>query len=229
LTNIYSAINKEISNILQDINFKAYHDKFLPLKENKNNSINIENNINIEQIFVNSFNKLIEFLDELKYDYIQTKQENLNNIKEKAMDAMKILKNETEQNMNENEIEEYKQKIDQLLNDNKILKDQIEINNRKNQLKEINDNNNVLKYEDLEKQIADLKEKNEDLQLKLNIMNEGNLDMDNKYNILENENDKLKSYENMLKDLKEKYDNLTFDYQRIQKENNSLKSIINNQ
>ena len=229
LTNIYSAINKEISNILQDINFKAYHDKFLPLKENKNNSINIENNINIEQILANSFNKLIEFLDELKYDYIQTKQENLNIIKEKAKDAMKILKNESEQNMNENEIEEYKQKIDQLLNDNKILKDQIEINNRKNQLKEINDNNNALKYEDLEKQIADLKEKNEDLKIKLNNMNEGNLDMDNKYDILDNENDKLKSYENMLKELKEKYDNLTFDYQRIQKENNSLKSIINNQ
>ena len=210
---------------MQDINFKAYHDKFLPLKENKNNTININNNINIEQILVNSFNKLIEFLDELKYDYIQTKQENLNIIKEKAIDAMKMLKNETEQNMNENEIEEYKQKIDQLLNDNKILKDQIEINNRKNQLKEINDNNNALKYEDMEKQITDLKEENHDLKQKLNSMNDGNLDMEN--NILEN--DKLKSYENMMKELKEKYDNLTFDYQRIQKENNSLKSIINNQ
>ena len=59
-------------------------------------------------------------------------------------------------------------------------------------MKEINDNNNVLKCEDLEKQIADLKEKNDDLKNKLNNMDEGNFDMENKYNILESENENLK-------------------------------------
>ena len=53
--------------------------------------------------------------------------------------------------------------------------------------------------------------------------------MEKKNNILENEIEKLKNYEDMLEELKEKYNNLTFDYQRIQKENNSLKSVINNQ
>ena len=32
-----------------------------------------------------------------------------------------------------------------------------------------------------------------------------------------------------MEELKEKYDNLSFDYQRIQRENSSLKNLINNQ
>ena len=31
LSNIYSVINKEINSILQDINFKSFHDKFIPI------------------------------------------------------------------------------------------------------------------------------------------------------------------------------------------------------
>ena len=231
LSNIYSIINKEINNILQDINFKAYHEKFLPKeKDNKNNDINNNNtNINLEDILLKSFNKLIEFLDELKFDYIQIKKENVNIIKEKAVDNIKILRNENENNISQNEIEEYKLKIEQLINDNNILKEQIEINNKKNQIKEINDNNNLIKVEDLQKQINDLKDNNNDLQQKLKNINEGNFELEKKNNTLENEVEKLKIYENMLEELKEKYDNLTFDYQRIQKENNSLKIAINNQ
>ena len=236
LSNIYSIINKEINSILQDINFKSYHDKFIPIVKDdktKNINLNINNNSsnipNIEEILFNSFNKLIEFLEELKYDYIETKKENLNIIKEKAVDSIKLLKNENEQNMNQDQIELYNQKIEQLLNDNKLLKEQIEINNKKNQLKEISNNDNMIKYEDLEKQIYDLKQNNNDLQKKLKNMNEGNFELEKRNNNLENEIEKLKNYENMIEELKEKYDNLTFDYQRIQKENNSLKNIINNQ
>ena len=171
----------------------------------------------------------MEFLDELKFDYIQTKKENLNIIKEKAVDTMIQLKNENVKNINEDVLEEYRQKIEQLLNDNKFLKEQIEINNKKYEIKEINDNNNMIKIEDLEKQIIDLKENNNNLQQKLKDINEGNFELEKKNNTLENEVEKLKNYEIILDELKEKYDNLTFDYQRIQKENNSLKSLVNNQ
>ena len=228
LSNIYTIINKQINTVLQDINFKAYHEKFLSTRH-KNESVLINKNINIEEMFLTSFNKLMEFLDELKFDYLLIKKENLNIMKEKAVDNLKILKNENEQNINQNEIEEYKQRIEQLLNDNNLLKEQIEINNKKNQIKEINENNNLIKVEDLQKQINDLKENNNDLQQKLKNINEGNFELEKKNNTLENEVEKLKAYENLLQELKEKYDNLTFDYQRIQKENNSLKLVLNNQ
>ena len=144
LSNIYTIINKQINTVLQDINFKAYHEKFLSTRH-KNESVLINKNINIEEMFLTSFNKLMEFLDELKFDYLLIKKENLNIMKEKAVDNLKILKNENEQNINQNEIEEYKQRIEQLLNDNNLLKEQIEINNKKNQIKEINENNNLIK------------------------------------------------------------------------------------
>ncbi len=231
LSNLYSVIKKEINNILQDANFKAYHEKLLNF-ENKNveeEGNNNVNNINIEDLLINSFNKLMEFLDEIKFDYIQTKKEHLDIIKEKAVESMQKLKDENLQNLNGDVVEEYKQKIEQLLNDNKLLKEQIEINNKKNEIKEVNDNNNAIKIKDLEKQIMDLKENNNNLMQKLTNINEGNFELEKKNNNLENEVEKLKNYEKILEDLKEKYDNLILDYQRIQKENNSLKSIVNNQ
>ena len=231
LSNIYSIIKKEINNILQDINFKAYHEKFLN-EQNKNSEEDVKNNINninIEELLINSFNKLMEFLDELKFDYIQTKKENLNIIKEKAVENMRKLKDENAQYLNEDAAEEYMQKIEQLLNDNKLLKEQIEINNKKNEIKEVNDNNNMIKIKDLEKQILDLKENNDNLIQKLKNINEGNFELEKKNNNLESEIEKFKNYEKIFEELKEKYDNLILDYQRIQKENNSLKSVVNNQ
>ena len=229
LSNIYSIINKQINNILQDINFKAYHEKFLPSAPKIESDLENNKIINIEEILLSSFNKLMEFLDELKFDYLQIKKENLNIMKEKTIDNLRLLKNENEQNINENEIEEYKQRIENLLNDNNLLKEQIEINNKNNQIKEINENNNLIKVEDLQNQILDLKENNKDLQQKLKNINEGNFELEKKNNTLENEVEKLKEYENLLQELKDKYDNLTFDYQRIQKENNSLKLVLNSQ
>ena len=67
------------------------------------------------------------------------------------------------------------------------------------------------------------------MQQRLANIKEGNFELEKKNNVLENEVEKLKTYENLLQELKEKYDNLTFDYQRIQKENNSLKLVLNNQ
>ena len=63
---------------------------------------------------------------------------------------------------------------------------------------------------------------------KLRDVNDGNYELEQKNNVLENEMGKLKGYEQMLEQLKEKYDNLSFDYQRIQRENSSLKNLINN-
>ena len=225
LKNIYSIVNKEINNILQDINFKPYHNKLI---ENKELDLE-EKEINLEEKILNSLNKLIIFLDELKYDYIQTKKENYEIIKQKANDNYKILKNENDYNIYKNELDEYKVQIDKLINENKILKEEIEINSQNNKMKELNDYNfKDINSEEMKQQIIELKDNNNQLIRKLRDVNDGNYELEQKNNVLENEMGKLKGYEQMLEQLKEKYDNLSFDYQRIQRENSSLKNLINN-
>ena len=225
LKNIYSIINKEINNILQDINFKSYHQKLIA------NEDDIEKKeINLEEQLINSLNKLVLFLDGLKYDYIQTKKENYEIITQKANDNYKMLKNENEYNIYKNELDEYKNKIEKLINENRILKEEIEINNQNKIMKEINEfNKKDLNSEEMKQQIIELKDDNNNLIQKLKDINDGNYELEQKNNLLENEMGKFKGYEKMLEQLKEKYDNLSFDYQRIQRENSSLKNLINNQ
>ena len=225
IKNIYSIINKEINSILQDINFKSYHQKLIA------NEDDIEKKeINLEEKLINSLNKLVLFLDGLKYDYIQIKQENYEIITQKANDNYKMLKNENNYNIYKNEIDEYKTKINQLINENRILKEEIEINNQNKIMKEINEfNKKELNSEEMKQQIIELKDNNNQLIQKLRDMNDGNYELEQKNNELQNEMGKLKGYEKMLEQIKEKYDNLTFDYQRIQRENSSLKNLINNQ
>ena len=81
----------------------------------------------------------------------------------------------------------------------------------------------------MKQKIIELEGNNNNLLQKIRAMNDGNYELEQKNNVLENEMEKLKGYELMLEQLKEKYDNLTFDYQRIQRENSSLKNLINNQ
>ena len=225
IKNIYSIINKEINSILQDINFKSYHQKLIA------NEDDIEKKeINLEEKLINSLNKLVLFLDGLKYDYIQIKKENYEIITQKANDNYKMLKNENNYNIYKNEIDEYKTKINQLINENRILKEEIEINNQNKIMKEINEfNKKELNSEEMKQQIIELKDNNNQLIQKLRDMNDGNYELEQKNNELQNEMGKLKGYEKMLEQIKEKYDNLTFDYQRIQRENSSLKNLINNQ
>ena len=76
LKEIYEIIQNEINLILSDDNFKVFHQKIFNLKEN----INIyQNNVNfLEDKLNNLLIKFIEFVEELRYDYIQTKKENFN-------------------------------------------------------------------------------------------------------------------------------------------------------
>ena len=105
----------------------------------------------------------------------------------------------------------------------------IEINSQNNKMKELNDYNfKDINSEEMKQQINELKDNNNQLIRKLKDVNDGNYELEQKNNVLENEMGKLKGYEQMLEQLKEKYDNLSFDYQRIQRENSSLKNLINN-
>ena len=68
-------INKELNDTLKDFHFKAFQDKLINNYENFNN---------IKEKLNDSLDKLIQFNQYLKYDYVKTKEENLNYLNEKA-------------------------------------------------------------------------------------------------------------------------------------------------
>ena len=75
LNSLYEMINKELNDTLKDFHFKAFHDKLINNYENFNN---------IKEKLNDSLDKLIQFNQYLKYDYVKTKEENLNYLNEKA-------------------------------------------------------------------------------------------------------------------------------------------------
>ena len=79
LNNIYEVVNNEINETLKDNNFKAFHDKLL--------NINSGNLNNISDILSVNIDKMIEFIQNLKYDYIKQKEENLKFLNDKVNDT----------------------------------------------------------------------------------------------------------------------------------------------
>jgi len=75
LNSLYEMISKELNDTLKDFHFKAFHDKLINNYENFNN---LNDKLN------DSLDRLIQFNQYLKYDYVKTKEENLNYLNEKA-------------------------------------------------------------------------------------------------------------------------------------------------
>ena len=75
LNSLYEMISKELNDTLKDFHFKAFHDKLINNYENYNN---LNDKLN------DSLDRLIQFNQYLKYDYVKTKEENLNYLNEKA-------------------------------------------------------------------------------------------------------------------------------------------------
>ncbi len=75
LNSLYEMISKELNDTLKDFHFKAFHDKLI------NNYANLNN---INEKLNDSLDRLIQFNQYLKYDYVKTKEENLNYLNEKA-------------------------------------------------------------------------------------------------------------------------------------------------
>jgi hypothetical protein len=71
LTHLYDIILKELNDILRDDNYKSFH---------KNILNNFDNFNNINDMLNNSVEKLIQFLQFLKYEYTKMKNENPKNL-----------------------------------------------------------------------------------------------------------------------------------------------------
>ena len=217
---LYEIINNEINSILSDINFQAYHDKFINIKDNNININFLEEKLN------NALIKMIEFLEELKYDYIQIKNENINILKYKINNNKKIT---IENNKNNELIEQYKFKMEELLNNNKMLKDQINIINKNNEIKLLKDDEMNMKYENIEKENQNLRFNNDNLINKLDIANENNIILEKENNELKRKIQKIKMAPGEDDNLKQTINDLSMDYQRLLKENQSLKIFLNSQ
>ena len=222
---LYKMINKEINSILTDMNFRSYHDKFNNIQEN-DNSFGPSIDINyFEEKLNNSLIKIIEFIEELKYDYIQTKNENINIKKEK----LENIRNISKKHNNNELINEYKFKIEELINNNKILNEQMNILNKNNELNLFKEDEIMTKLENSEKENQKLRFNNDNLLNKLDMTNENYKALENENKNLKQKIQKIKLMKNDDNNLKRKINELSMDYQRILKENNSLKLYLNSQ
>ena len=221
LKEIYEIIQNEINLILSDDNFKVFHQKIFNLKEN----INIyQNNVNfLEDKLNNLLIKFIEFVEELRYDYIQTKKENFNILLSKANKKKDLLI----QNNQDDLINTYKRKISELTNNNNFLNEQMKVLNKNNELNLLNDD--LSRYSNILEANKELKFNNDNLMNKTKEMNNNYLNLSKQNNQLKQTIKELKIIENNDMDLKSKLNDLSNDYQRILKENDSLKIYINSQ
>ena len=218
LNNLYEIIQREINSILSDNNLKVYHDNLIKVKE-EGNLINDNFDENILQDKLNkSLFKIFEFIEELKYDYMQIKFEYKNNIKQKERDDDAFTKLNYS---NDESFEENKYEIEELRNKNEVLKEKINILNKGNEIKSLKDKEVIENYE---KENKNLKNNNESLSHKLQIANENYLILESQNNDLRQ---KIKKLENSDNNLKQKINLLSKDYQRVLTENNSLKLAFN--
>lgn len=216
LSNLYEIIQREINSILSDINLKAYHDNLIIVKEEGSNiNENFDENILQDKLNKSLF-KIFEFIEELKYDYIQIKCEYKNNFKEKETDAF------IKENCSCDEsLENHKYEIEELRNKNEVLQEKINILNKGKEIKSLKDKEVIENYE---KESKNLKNSNESLSHKLKIANENYLILDRQNSELRQ---KIKKLENEEINLKQKMNFLSKDYQRVLTENSSLKLAFN--
>ena len=224
LKDLYKIVQHELNLILSDVNFKAYHQKLINLKENENNDNIYQNNVNlIEDKLNNLIMKFIEFVEELKYDYIQIKKENMSILLSKTNINKELLM----KNNNDDLINTYKRKINELINNNNFLSEQMKIMSRNNELNSLNDD--LSRYSNMREENKELKFNNDNLMNKIKEMNDNYLEIAKQNNKLKEKINELKLMENNDINLKTKFNELTKDYQRILKENDSLKIFINSQ
>ena len=229
IKNLYEIIQKEINSILSDINLTVYHGNLIDVKEKDNFFIdsNYFNYNLLEEKLNNSLFKLIEFIEELKYDYLNIKNENIDVTKEKVNNTSTsniYLKGNISQNEDDKElIEEYKYKIEELIKNNKMLKEQINILNKNKEIKIYKKNIISPNIEKIELENKNLKNYNDNLLNKLKTAKENYLVLQTKNNELKQKIIKIKKDDNDKDNLGQKNSNLSFDCKRILKKNNSFK------
>ena len=223
LKEIYKTIQEELNLILSDENFKIYHEKIFNLKESHDIYNNNVNDNYFEDKLNNLLIKFIEFVEELRYDYIQIKEDNMKILSSRPH----INKDLLITNDKDDIINTYKRKISELTNDNNFLSEQMRIMSRNNDLNLLKED--FSRYSNVLEENKELKFNNDNLMDKIKIMNNNYLNLAKQNDQLKEAIKGIKISENNDINFKNKLNELTMDYQRLLKENDCLKIYINSQ
>ena len=223
LKEIYKTIQEELNLILSDENFKIYHEKIFNLKESHDIYNNNVNDNYFEDKLNNLLIKFIEFVEELRYDYIQIKEDNMKILSSRPH----INKDLLITNNKDDIINTYKRKISELTNDNNFLSEQMRIMSRNNDLNLLKED--LSRYSNILEENKELKFNNDNLMDKIKIMNNNYLNLAKQNDQLKEAIKGIKISENNDINFKNKLNELTMDYQRLLKENDCLKIYINSQ
>ena len=223
LKEIYKTIQEELNLILSDENFKIYHEKIFNLKESHDIYNNNVNDNYFEDKLNNLLIKFIEFVEELRYDYIQIKEDNMKILSSRPH----INKDLLITNDKDDIINTYKRKISELTNDNNFLSEQMRIMSRNNDLNLLKED--LSRYSNILEENKELKFNNDNLMDKIKIMNNNYLNLAKQNDQLKEAIKGIKISENNDINFKNKLNELTMDYQRLLKENDCLKIYINSQ
>ena len=223
LKEIYKTIQEELNLILSDENFKIYHEKIFNLKESHDIYNNNVNDNYFEDKLNNLLIKFIEFVEELRYDYIQIKEDNMKILSSRPH----INKDLLITNNKDDIINTYKRKISELTNDNNFLSEQMRIMSRNNDLNLLKED--LSRYSNVLEENKELKFNNDNLMDKIKIMNNNYLNLAKQNDQLKEAIKGIKISENNDINFKNKLNELTMDYQRLLKENDCLKIYINSQ
>ena len=223
LKEIYKTIQEELNLILSDENFKIYHEKIFNLKESHDIYNNNVNDNYFEDKLNNLLIKFIDFVEELRYDYIQIKEDNMKILSSRPH----INKDLLITNNKDDIINTYKRKISELTNDNNFLSEQMRIMSRNNDLNLLKED--LSRYSNVLEENKELKFNNDNLMDKIKIMNNNYLNLAKQNDQLKEAIKGIKISENNDINFKNKLNELTMDYQRLLKENDCLKIYINSQ
>ena len=138
LENMYTLISNELNSILKDVNYKCFHDTIRSVDLDIMNDLNgkkVQYDVrNLQYLVSNAFDKLIRFLDELKYDYINCKEQNVRYLTDNLNrngnlgEGMLFINDET--NKMKKKVTEQEEVITRLESENNLLKCQIGLMNK---------------------------------------------------------------------------------------------------
>ena len=227
LGNLYQEISQEISNIIHDSTFKAFHDNIIDTSSAKGNSAK-----SIELLLSSSVDKLLQFVGELKFDYTKTKNENIKFLTDSIGGQV-----DSSENVNligkelataNSRIRELEEMIAKVNSENALMRNQIEFIEQNNKVKQKNEGDLKKKYDEMEKKVSEyeliVKEKENEIE----IMKEKNRMMSEKGERHKKMIEELKEKEERGLKLEIENEKIKKDYNRLIDENNILRKLNQN-
>jgi peptidoglycan hydrolase CwlO-like protein len=139
LETLYQTISNELNTVLHDVNYKTFHDNIISIELDITNSLNgkkLKYDVrNLEYLVTSVFDKLIQFLGELKFDYLNSKEQNMKflteNISRNANLSDNMASMNAEVSKMQRKVNEQDEIINRLESENNLLKCQIELIEKK--------------------------------------------------------------------------------------------------